>query len=89
MIAGSDIAERLSGDLTVADVRERAAALSGLTLGPGSVSVDCSAIERIDVAGLQLLVALARSAGLAGGEIVYANRSEALARALERAGLDL
>jgi two-component system chemotaxis sensor kinase CheA len=53
-----------------------------------TVIVDASAVNRIDMSGLQLLVAFARREAAAGRCIAWHNPSNALREASARAGLD-
>lgn len=54
---------------------------------PGPITVNLSGLERVDSAGVQLLLALARSAAMADRALVFEGHSAALAAELEALGL--
>jgi anti-anti-sigma regulatory factor len=68
----------LPATLEVAEVAGTHAALVA-RLGPGALVIDVSAVASIDVAGIQLLCALVRTASQIGTEIVWRGSSAALA----------
>jgi phospholipid transport system transporter-binding protein len=55
--------------------------------GASAVTIDGSAVGRIDTAALQLLVAFARDRRAAGGSVAWIRPSETLVRAATTAGL--
>ncbi len=85
----NEIEKCLGSGICIGNIVEQHAALNCLEFNSNAVSVDCSAIARIDAAGIQLLVAIRNSAIHAGGSVVFSHRSDALQQALDRAGVTL
>ncbi len=79
----------LPAELTIYE----AAALKPGLLAPGPVSgdrvLDASAVERVDLAGLQLLLLAQRECAAAGHALVLKHPSAALSEVLALLGLDM
>ena len=60
------------------------AALNGTT----AVTLDCGAVERADMAFVQLVLSAGRSAARRGSSLALANRTPGLDVAFHRAGFD-
>nr|WP_280140974.1 STAS domain-containing protein [Methylobacterium phyllostachyos] len=56
--------------------------------GDSPVTLDCTAVERADVAFVQLVLAAERSAARRGATLTLTNRTTGLDIAFRRAGLD-
>jgi len=56
--------------------------------GNSPVTLDCAAVERADVAFVQLVLAAGRSAARRGATLALTNRTAGLDVAFRRAGLD-
>ena len=74
---------RLDGELTVEEARALQFALRNAQLRPRTLTIDASALARIDVAALQVLLAAARGTRTC----VAPGAAPAWAEALERFGL--
>lgn len=57
-------------------------------LGAAIITLDATAVARIDTAGLQLLLAARREIEARGGEVCWQAVPEALTEAARQAGLD-
>ena len=84
-VAGGAVA--LRAQLTISEAPAVQRELVDACAGDGPLTLDGAAVERIDTAGLQLLVALAKSAGVAGRTLRWTACSPALAQAAQRLGL--
>lgn len=56
--------------------------------GDSTVTLDCAAVERADVAFVQLVLSAGQSAARRGATLALANRTTGLDAAFHRAGLD-
>jgi anti-anti-sigma regulatory factor len=74
---------RLDGELTVEEARALQFALRTALLRPRSLTIDASALARVDMAGLQVLLAAARGARTC----VAPGAAPSWADALDRYGL--
>jgi anti-anti-sigma regulatory factor len=81
--------QALSGELVLATATDVLSAARQVKIPPGEIVLDGSLLTRIDLAGLQILVAAGKSAALAGATLRIENSSEALQDAARRAGLSL
>ena len=81
----SDDAVALKGDLTMHEASELHEKLRPLLDVDGVVSIDLSQAEEVDLAGLQVLVALVRHRGR--DRVVFSGNSEELDRRVRLAGL--
>ncbi len=77
----------LGNSLTIADMEVWQKKLIGIFDLREPVSFKGGGIEKIDSAGLQLLVAVMKEAGQAGVEITWSSASELLRRNAEQLGL--
>lgn len=79
----------LPSELTIHGVAElRARCLDWLVSGGGDdAAVDGAAVDEVDAAGLQLLVALRHSAAALGRRLCWVGRSTTLCNACEAMGL--
>lgn len=79
---------KVDGDLRINDVAElHAALLSNLSTGRKTV-VDLKAVEDIDSAGMQLLMAMARSVADSGSQISLVVDQQVLVSSSHKLGLD-
>jgi anti-anti-sigma regulatory factor len=85
---GETLDQVLSGELVLSTAADVVAAARQVTFY-GDLVVDGSRLTRVDLAGLQILVAAAKSAALAGAALRIENGSEPLQLAARRAGLTL
>lgn len=81
------LALQLSGSFTIYQARDLQAALLNAFQQGTAISVDLADVQEIDAAGLQLLVALARSCAAAGLALQFNSPSPAVAEALRWSGL--
>lgn len=79
----------LSGELALSTAADVVAAARQIAFPSGDLVLDGSRITRVDLAGLQILVAATKSAALAGARMRIENGSEPLQAAARRAGLTL
>ena len=84
LTAGPQMRAELSGDLTIAEAAETRDALALALTTSESLEVELGGLENIDVAGLQILMALARESH----PVRFGKPSPALLRALELLQLD-
>jgi anti-anti-sigma regulatory factor len=77
----------LPGDCTIRDASVLHRMLLEALHLKGPVSIDGSAVERVDTSGLQLLLAFVRDRRHAGRQSAWAKRSTALSAAVELSGL--
>jgi anti-sigma B factor antagonist len=76
--------EALTGELTIYRAAElQQQLLAALQHGGGSLEVDLSGVTELDTAGLQLLIALKKSAQEAGGQLSLAGHSAAVIEVFE------
>ena len=54
---------QIKGEMGLADAAELKAALLELAASSGTLRIDCAKVDRVDLAGLQLLCSAVRSAG--------------------------
>ena len=75
-------------DLTIPNAPRLREALLAALAESDDVLVDCSSVESVDLAGLQVLAAAAKSASRAGKRLAFAEdgRGPALTEAAERSG---
>lgn len=78
---------QLSGHFTIYQARDLQAALLDVFKQGTPICADLAGVLEIDAAGLQLLVALARSCGSAGLALQYVHPSPAMMEALRWSGL--
>jgi anti-anti-sigma regulatory factor len=78
-----------SGELVLSTATDVLTEARQVTFPPGEIVLDGSRLTRIDLAGLQILVAAGKSAALAGAALRIENSSEPLQDAARRAGLSL
>lgn len=78
----------VAGDLTIYQAAEARAALLALVGGARAVELDLADVGDIDGAGLQLLLATARTLSAGGGRLSLACASAAVAEAIGLLGLD-
>ena len=87
----SDAAFRLPRELTIYTVGETHHAMTTwiAALGPRAAVwlLDAAGVEEADSAGVQLLLAMSRSASIAGARLHLAAPSEALCRASHQLGI--
>ncbi len=77
----------LTGRLTLREAEERRAEFLSVLAGADPIELDCSGLDVVDAAGLQLLIALRHSAERAGKAVRLARSPEgALRAALVTAG---
>lgn len=69
-------------------VRSLQGALLTALDGGSAVTLDCGAVERVDVAFVQLVLAAGRSTLRRGATLVLTKRTACLDASFERAGLD-
>lgn len=81
------LALHLSGSLTIYQARDLQTALLDAFRQGTAISADLAEVQEIDAAGLQLLVALARSCRHAGLALQFNSPSPAVAEALRWSGL--
>jgi ABC-type transporter Mla MlaB component len=86
---GPSLAHILSGELVLSTVADVLKAVRQVTFPAGEIVLDGSSLTRVDLAGLQLLVAAGKSAAGAGGALRIDNSSDQLRDAERRAGLSL
>ncbi len=84
---GSATVVRVDGDLDMATCPELTEALAGIELGKRTV-VDVSGCTFLDSCAVRVLVASARIAASAGGEIVLVTQDPGILRVLEIASVD-
>lgn len=77
----------LSADCTLAEADSLKAALKKLVNVPESVTLDASAVQRIDTAALQLLAAFARDRRLAGRAVDWRGAQQTLEPAAQLLGM--
>ncbi len=77
---------KLGASLTLATAGDVKDALAAAVAGDGKITVDASAVEEIDLAGLQLICATHRTAVHAGRDIEIAGRCAALTEAIGALG---
>ncbi|MGH8299361.1 MAG: STAS domain-containing protein [Steroidobacteraceae bacterium] len=82
-----DGALTLGAECTVAEADSLKAALASRLAGPEPVTVDVSALQRVDTAGLQLLAAFVRDRRTAGRTVQWRGRASALEAAAGLLGL--
>lgn len=76
--------EALTGELTIYRAAELQQQLqAALQHGGGSLEVDLSGVTELDTAGLQLLIALKKSAQEAGGQLSLTGHSAAVIEVFE------
>jgi phospholipid transport system transporter-binding protein len=78
---------RLAAECTVAEADGLKAKLGRLLQATAPVTVDVSALQRIDTAGLQLLAAFVRDRRTAGRAVAWRGRASALETAAGLLGL--
>ena len=78
----------LAAECTVAEADALKSALARRLDEPGPVTVDVSALQRIDTSGLQLLAAFVRDRRTAGRVVAWRGRAAALETAAGLLGLD-
>ena len=78
----------LAAECTVAEADVFQAQLAGRLQQPEAVTVDVSALQRIDTAGLQLLAAFVRDRRTAGRAVEWRGRAAALDSAASLLGLN-
>lgn len=78
----------LAAECTVAEADVLQAQLAGRLQEPEAVTVDVSALQRIDTAGLQLLAAFVRDRRTAGRAVEWRGRAAALDSAASLLGLN-
>jgi anti-anti-sigma factor len=79
---------RLCGALDVARVRVLLDAARSCAAGRAPVAIECSSVERLDAAGLQVMLALAKKLRSLNLEARLHNPSDAVTAALRLAGLE-
>lgn len=79
---------RLSGAVDVARVRELLDAARSCAAGRSRVVIECSAVERLDAAGLQVLLALAKKLQSVNFDVRLRSPSEAVLAAVRLAGVE-
>ena len=77
----------VEGDLTIYEAAEARASLLALVDGARAVELDLADVGDIDSAGLQLLLATARTLSVGGGCLSLAGASAAVAEAIGLLGL--
>lgn len=78
----------LSGELSIVDAAAlREQLREALALGPGDLALDLSGVEGCDSAGVQLLLALARSLAARGDALQLVRPSDPVRHALATLGL--
>jgi len=77
----------LGADCTVAEADALKSALASRVAETGAVTLDVSALQRIDTAGLQLLAAFVRDRRAAGRAVAWGGRASALETAAHLLGL--
>lgn len=78
---------RLETSCTLREASDLHFSMLGIRQDAGPFRIDGSAVERVDTAGLQLLVCFARARAAAGGTIEWTAVSPELARCVSRLGL--
>ncbi len=73
-----------TGPFTIAEVAEVRSQLQSRLAQGGPVTLDLSSVERVDTAGLQLIVAAART-----GRVAIEQTNEAVRKAAQDVGLQL
>lgn len=81
------LAVQLSGSLTIYQARDLQAALLEAFRQGTAIAADLADVQEIDAAGLQLLVALARSCSSVGLALQFTGPSPAVIEALHWSGL--
>ncbi len=89
MKASPPFGQIFDGELVLSTATDVLAAARQITIPPGEIVLDGSGFTRIDLAGLQILVAAGKSAARAGSALRIENCSEPLRDAARRAGLNL
>jgi anti-anti-sigma regulatory factor len=79
----------LGGELVLSTAVDVLTAARQVTFQPAEIILDGSGLTRVDLAGLQILIAAGKSAALAGAALRIENSSEPLQEAARRAGLSL
>ncbi|MGA2447058.1 MAG: STAS domain-containing protein [Polyangiaceae bacterium] len=79
---------RLSGAVDVARVRPLLDVARSCGAGGSPVIIECSAVERLDAAGLQVLLALAKKLRSANLDVKLRGPSEAVLEAVRLAGVE-
>jgi anti-anti-sigma regulatory factor len=77
----------LSASCTVRDCVALKSALLDLLMDPQPVTINVSAVERIDTAALQLLCAFVRDRHAAGGQVLWTACTESFSEAIRLLGL--
>lgn len=77
----------LNADCTLAEADSLKAALAGLIDEPRAVTLDASAVQRIDTAALQLLAAFARDRRIGGRTLEWRGAEHALDPAARLLGM--
>ncbi len=77
----------LSADCTLAEADSLKEALSGLIDEPRAVTLDASALQRIDTAALQLLAAFVRDRRIGGRAVTWRGAEHALEPAARLLGM--
>ncbi|HEX5458660.1 MAG TPA: STAS domain-containing protein [Steroidobacteraceae bacterium] len=77
----------LGADCTVAEADELKSTLASRVAESGPVTLDVSALQRIDAAGLQLLAAFVRDRRAAGRTVAWYGRASTLETAAQLLGL--
>jgi anti-anti-sigma factor len=79
---------RLSGAVDVSRVRALLDAARSCGAGRSPVVIECSAVERLDAAGLQVLLALAKKLQSVNLDVRLRSPSEAVLAAVRLAGVE-
>src|SRR5262249_25396811 len=85
-LAGSTLEVKIVGDADVANVRALYELLGGVPLSGGAVVVDLDGVERLDGAGVQLLLAFKSYVERSGASMSVVARTDAATRALALSG---
>lgn len=85
----SSLDQVLSGELVLSTAVEVVTAARQVTFPPAEIILDGSGLTRVDLAGLQILIAARKSAALAGATLRIENSDGPLQEAARRAGLSL
>jgi ABC-type transporter Mla MlaB component len=77
----------VAAECTVADASSLKAGLAKLLDEPGTVTLDISAVQRIDTAGLQVIATFVRERESHGREVQWHGQAPAIANAARLLGL--
>jgi ABC-type transporter Mla MlaB component len=86
--AADSVHVRLAANCTIRDCSTLKADLSAVLAEPASVSIDVSALERIDTAAIQLLCAFVRDRKGRQLGVTFSGKSAALTEAARLLGVD-